>query len=318
MNEFIIINKYLKPLSNNNLSALKLNDDIFFDSKKGLAISTDTYVQGVHFINSEPKYFLKKILRASLSDLYCKGIKPNFYFLSLSLNKSLAKETWLKKFTNILKKEQKKFSISLAGGDTSYSSKFSITLTVLGYSQKKPILRKGCSLKDDIYISGYICDAFLGLGILKKKYNFNKHNNFFKKKYYEPILPFKIYPYLNQIASSSIDVSDGLAQDLNHICKNSKFGAVINLNLLPLSSPCKILIKQKKIKLKNIFSNGDDYQILFTSHKRNRTKILKLSKKLSLKITRIGQINKDKSIIFKYNGHFFKLNPNKMGFTHTF
>ncbi len=318
MNEFTIINKYLKPLSKKNSAALKLNDDIFFDVKKGIAVSTDSYVQGIHFIKSEPKYFLKKILRASLSDLYCKGIKPNFYFLSLSLNKSIAKHLWLKKFTNILKKEQKKFNISLAGGDTTYSTKFSVTVTVLGYSKNRPILRKNCCLKDDIYISGEVGDAFLGLNIIKKKYNFGKYNNFFKKKYHEPNLPFKIYPYLNKIASSSIDVSDGLAQDLEHICENSKFGATVDLNSIPLSRPCKNLVERKKIKIKNIFSNGDDYQILFTSNRRNRTKILKLSKKLSLKITRIGLINKGRNIVFKHNGHIIKLNPSKMGFTHTF
>ena len=77
MDEFKIINKYLKPLSANNPAALKLNDDIYFDKKKGIAVSVDTYVEGVHFINSlEPKEFLKKVLRSSLSDLYCKGIKP--------------------------------------------------------------------------------------------------------------------------------------------------------------------------------------------------------------------------------------------------
>jgi len=318
MNEFSIINKYFKPLSKKNSAALKLNDDIFFDIKKGVALSTDSYVQGIHFIKPEPKYFLKKILRASLSDLYCKGIKPNFYFLSLSLNKSIVNHLWLKKFVNILKKEQKKFNISLAGGDTTYSTKFSVTVTVLGYSKNRPILRKGCCLKDDIYISGEVGDAFLGLNIIKKKYNFGKYNNFFKKKYHEPNLPFKIYPYLNKIASSSIDVSDGLAQDLGHICENSKFGATIDLNAIPLSTPCKNLVKRKKIKVKNIFSNGDDYQVLFTSNRRNRKKILKLSKKLSLKITRIGLINKGRNIIFKHNSHIIKLNPGKMGFTHTF
>ena len=166
MNEFTLISKYLKPLSNKNSAALKLNDDIFFDRKKGIAVSTDSYVQGVHFIKSQPKYFLKKILRASLSDLYCKGIKPNFYFLSLSLNKNIAKHSWLKKFANILKKEQKKFNILLAGGDTTFSTKFSVTVTVLGYSKNRPILRKDCCLKDDIYISGEVGDAFLGLNII--------------------------------------------------------------------------------------------------------------------------------------------------------
>ena len=75
MNEFKLINKYLKPLSLKNPGALNLSDDIYFDAKKGTAISVDTYVENVHFIDSsDPNNFLKRILRASLSDLYCKGI----------------------------------------------------------------------------------------------------------------------------------------------------------------------------------------------------------------------------------------------------
>ena len=80
MNEFKLIKKYLRPLSLNNPGAFMLTDDIFFDKKNGIAISTDTYVQGTHFINSEPKNFVKKVFRASLSDIFCKGIIPKTYF----------------------------------------------------------------------------------------------------------------------------------------------------------------------------------------------------------------------------------------------
>ena len=319
MNEFILINKYLKPLSLKNPGALKLNDDIYFDAVKGIAISVDTYVEGVHFIDSsDPDKFLKKVLRASLSDLYCKGIKPESYFLSFALNKKLATSFWLKKINNILNSEQKKFNISLAGGDTVYSSRLIITIMVLGNTKYKPVYRHNCVFKDDIYVTGNIGDSYLGLNVLKKKMDFGKYNSFFKKRYYEPNLQTKISPYLRKIASSSIDISDGLAQDLQHLCNNSKCGAFINLDSLPLSSFCKNLLKRKKIKLKNIFSKGDDYQILFTSKRKNRTKITNLSKKLNIKITRIGLINKDKKIVFMHNEHKFILDANETGYIHNF
>ena len=153
---------------------------------------------------------------------------------------------------------------------------------------------------------------------LKKKMDFGKYNSFFKKKYYEPDLQTKMSPYLRKIASSSIDISDGLAQDLQHLCNNSKCGAFINLDSLPLSSFCKNLLKRKKIKLKNIFSKGDDYQILFTSKRKNRTKIINLSKKLNIKISKIGLINKDKKIVFMHNEHKFILDANETGYIHNF
>jgi len=319
MNEFLLINKYLKPLALKNPGALKLNDDIYFDAKKGIGISVDTYVQGVHFINSsDPNKFLKKILRASLSDLYCKGIKPKSYFLSFALNNKLANPAWLQKVKKILNNEQKKFDISLGGGDTVYSSKLVITVIVLGNVVDKPVFRHNCKLKEDIYVTGNIGDSFLGLSILKKKASFGKFNSFFIKKYYEPHLQTKISSQLCKIASAAIDISDGLVQDLQHLCNNSKCGAYINLNLIPLSPFTKILLKRKKVFLKNLFSKGDDYQILFTSSTKNRSKIISLSKNLSTKITKIGSIKKGKDIVFEYNTKEFKLNTKKKGFIHNF
>ena len=223
MNEFTLINKYLKPLSLKDPGALKLSDDIYFDPIKGTAVSVDTYVQGVHFMDaSDPNKFLMKILRASLSDLYCKGIKPESYFLSFALNKKFVTSFWFKKLKNILNKEQKKFNISLAGGDTVHSSKLVITIIVLGNTNNKPIYRDKCSFNDDIYVTGNIGDSYLGLNVLKKKMDFGRFNSFFKKKYYEPNLQIRFSRYLQDIASSSIDISDGLSQDLHHLCNNSK------------------------------------------------------------------------------------------------
>ena len=99
INEFALINKYLKPLSIHNVGSLKLNDDIYHNKFKKLSISVDTYVQGIHFVSSDPNCFLKKVLRSSLSDLICKGVKPKYYFLSASGNsKSFSKKKFKKNF----------------------------------------------------------------------------------------------------------------------------------------------------------------------------------------------------------------------------
>lgn len=319
MNEFNIIDKYLKPLALNNLSAYNLEDDIFYDKKKKLAISVDTYIEGLHFLFPyKPNLFVKKIVRASLSDLYCKGVKPQTYFISLGINKKFTNDLWLKKFKYLLNLEQKKFNISLGGGDTVYSSKLIITIITIGYSDKKPLLRNGANINDDLYITGNIGDPFIGLNILKKKYNFGKYNSYFKKSYYEPNLPVKIHPYLEKYATSSIDVSDGISQDLQNICKSSNVGAFVNLDILPLSNFSRTLIKKNKINFKNIFSKGDDYQILFTSKESNRSLISKISKKTSTKITRIGKITKGNDIIFEYKKKKLNFNGLKMGYTHIF
>jgi thiamine-monophosphate kinase len=318
MNEFEFISKYLKPLSLKNKGSFNLNDDIFYDFKKKVAISVDTYVHGVHFLSTDPENFIKKSLRSSLSDLYCKGIKPSYYFLSISLNKKIATSLWFNKLKKILNSEQKKFDIYLGGGDTTYSSKFSITFVVVGKSKFKPILRIGCLAEDDIYVTGNIGDSLIGLNVLKKKYNFKSLNSFFVKKYYEPNLQTKICSHLYKFASSSIDISDGLVQDLSHLTSLNKVGAFIDVKKLPFSNNTKKLIKINKIRIKDIFSKGDDYQILFTSKKKNRSKIINLSNHLNIKISRIGHINNKNNIILKFNDRKIMYKEEKMGYTHNF
>ena len=80
MDEFEIIRKYFQKLSNNNHSAKKLNDDVFFDRKNKLIVSVDTYNEGVHFPNFQyPELTVKKVVRSSISDLICKGVKPQYF-----------------------------------------------------------------------------------------------------------------------------------------------------------------------------------------------------------------------------------------------
>ena len=97
MHEFELINKYFSKLSVNNQSSLGLNDDVFFDKSKGIIISVDTYIKGSHFIDfKKPDLVIKKIIRSSISDLICKGVKPLYYFISGSGNKKTFSNTNLK------------------------------------------------------------------------------------------------------------------------------------------------------------------------------------------------------------------------------
>jgi len=173
MNESTLIRNYLAKLVKNNPSALKLNDDVFFDKSKKLVISIDTYVEGVHFIDFKNQdLVIKKILRSSLSDLICKGVKPKYYFISASGNSKSFSNKNLKKISNSLLLEQKRFNIELSGGDTVYSNTNSFTCCVIGFSNKI-IKRHNSMIGDDIYITGHIGDSFIGLQILKKKRNIN-------------------------------------------------------------------------------------------------------------------------------------------------
>ena len=81
MHEFELIKKYFSKLANKSKSSLNLNDDVFFDKKKKLVVSVDTYIEGKHFLNfKNPELIIKKVIRSSISDLICKGVKPKYYF----------------------------------------------------------------------------------------------------------------------------------------------------------------------------------------------------------------------------------------------
>ena len=211
MNEFSIINKYLSNLSKNNKGSFGLSDDVFFDYKKKMGISIDTYNEGVHFLNfNNPNLVIKKVLRASISDLICKGINPKYYFISFSGNNNHLSKKNICKICLALKQEQKKYNIILSGGDTTRSNKLSITISSIGYSKRHPVLRSGAKNNDDIYITNNIGDAFMGLNVLKKKIKLSKKStDYFIKQFYLPNIPIKFSKKIHLFANSSIDISDG-------------------------------------------------------------------------------------------------------------
>jgi len=291
MHEFELINNFFSKLSKYNASALKLNDDVFFDKKKKLVISVDTYNVNTHFVDfKSPDLVIKKILRSSISDLICKGVKPKFYFISGAGNKKNFTKKNLLKISKSLKNEQKRYNMNLGGGDTTFSSKLSFTITSLGYSNNI-VYRNKSRLNDDIYVTGNLGDSFIGLQILKGKIKVNKKmSKFFIKKYYEPDLQLKFTNNLLKIANTSIDISDGLIDDLKKMINRQNCSFYIFEDKIPLSKNLRELVNIKKLKKIDITSRGDDYQILFTASPIKSGIIKKISKNIGVKITKIGKI----------------------------
>ena len=319
MHEFELINNFFSKLSKHNVSALNLNDDVFFDKKKKLAISIDTYNINTHFVDFKfPDLVIKKILRSSISDLICKGVKPKFYFISGSGNKKNFTKKNLLKISKSLKDEQKKYSISLCGGDTTFSNKLSFTITSVGYSNNI-IYRNKSKLNDDIYVTGNLGDSFIGLQILKGKIKVNNMmSKFFIKKYYEPDLQIKFINYLLKIANTSIDISDGLIDDLKKMINRQNFSFHIFEKKIPVSKTLNQLMKIKKLKKIDVTSKGDDYQILFTASRFKSRIIKKISKITGIKITKIGNIISGKKRSKITNLKNKQIVAKNKGYTHQF
>ncbi len=286
-----------------------------------VAASIDTLVEGIHFFaDVDPESLGHKSLAVGLSDLAAMGATPAWFTLAITLPE--INERWLKGFAQGLAKLAKQHKIQLVGGGTTRGP-LTISIQVHGFVRPEQALRRdGAQVGDLIYVTGTLGDAGAALQLKLQQLNesslHDEDKHYLQQRLERPTPRVEIGLKLLGLASSVIDISDGLAQDLTHLCTSSKFGALVDLNKLPISPICKKLVNSQKIQLTKIFSKGDDYQILFTSHPKNRHKIKSLSLKLRTKISKIGIINRGKNIAFKFKNKKFKLASKKMGYIHNF
>ena len=179
-------------------------------------------------------------------------------------------------------------------------------------------MRKNAKLNEDIYVTGNLGESYLGLLVNLKKINLGKLNSYFKKQYYNPNLPHKFSKFLHKFASSATDISDGIYNDLQNLCKASKCGAIVNFSDLPFSKHTNKINSKNKISLINVFSKGDDYQILFTANRKHRKLIRNISKKTITKVTRVGKITRGKFVKMIDAGNNLDLRSFKRGYIHKF
>ena len=297
MDEFELIQNYFNwSLTDPNVE-LGIGDDaaiLNLDSGYQLVTTTDTLSEGVHFFKDDsPENVAYKSLAVNLSDIAAMGAIAKWFTLAITLPK--VDKIWLKKFSESLKETSSKYNVSLIGGDTTRGP-LNITITMMGVVEKtKAIKRSGANNGDNIYISGEIGDAAL---CLKKINEGEKPNKAEMLKLNRPIPRLDLGYALNTVASSCIDISDGLEQDLSHIIKASKVGAIIDVQKLPLSQSMV-----KYIEANNDWSfplhGGDDYELCFTAPKNFNTEIINIAKFCKIRITKIGVISESKNLKIK-------------------
>ena len=301
MNEFELIQNYFNwPLSDPDIE-LGIGDDaaIFnLDSGYQLVTTTDTLSEGVHFFkNDSPEDIAYKSLAVNLSDIAAMGATAKCFTLALTLPK--LDEIWLKQFSQSLKQTSKKYNVSLIGGDTTRGP-LNITITMMGVVEtSKAIKRSGARNGDNIYVSGEIGDAALCL----KKINAGERPHKAELiKLNRPIPRIELGSALKGIANSCIDISDGLEQDLSHIIKASKVGAMVAIQELPLSqSMIKYIESNDDWALP--LCGGDDYELCFTAPENFNSEIINIAEFCKIKITKIGVINDSKDLKIKgYDG----------------
>lgn len=283
--------------------------------KKNLLVTTDMMIEGIHFDLRfmTPFQLGFKLISVNISDIYAMGGKPYFVLLNIALRKDTKKEFFDEFFMGI-HKALNLYRAKLIGGDISSAFESAcLSATVLGYCTKH-VNRKGASVGDKIYVTGNLGDSACGLELLKRikkplilhiRSKIKKQKEICRKIFrniswetVEPLfikhlMPLVKFPrkFLNN-ATSMIDISDGLMIDLSRICKESKVGARIYLEKIPMSPELKkVALFFKKDPLKFALSGGEDYEILFTAPSEK-----------NIEAIHIGEITKSEKVIIDNYG----------------
>ncbi len=287
--EFGFIARHFRPLA--GPGALDLADDAAaFLPPPGrlLVVSADAMVQGVHFLPDDPAESIgRKLLRVNLSDLAAMGATPLGYLLTLALPPD-RDESWFAGFCAGLAADQAEFGLHLLGGDTTATPRgpLVLSLTILGHAAPGCILRRdGAAAGDHLWVTGTVGDAALGLAVLQGRLRADGDELIERYRLPRPRLGFGAS--LHGIASAAMDVSDGLVQDLGHLCRGSGLTASIEAPLLPLSSLARAAGPDW---LETCLTGGDDYELLLAVPPAREAALLALSSHLGVAVTRIGAV----------------------------
>jgi thiamine-monophosphate kinase len=318
MDEFELIAKFFTPQTISRADViLDIGDDcalLDIPPTHHLAITTDTLVNGVHFPLETSAYDIGyKSLAVNLSDLAAMGAMPAWASLALTLPS--VDETWLTEFSRGFFELATRHHVQLIGGDMTLGP-LSITITAQGLIPKhQAIQRLGAKPGDLIYVTNHLGDAGLALASLQKKIDIAKtHQQTLLTRLNRPEPRIDVGMALRNIASSAIDISDGLAADLKHILKKSQVGATIFVDQLPLSTALQTTL-EAEAAIHLALNAGDDYELCFTIHPGDETLLHAALAKCECRYTQIGIITQNSGINFEFTDGR-KYHGNIQGYQH--
>lgn len=254
-----------------------------------LVVTTDTMVVGTHFFaDVDPRALGHKLVAVNVSDLAAMGAEPSW--LSLALTLPVIEPDWLSAFAAGLHETAEYFNCQLVGGDT---TKGPLSLTMIAKGQVprgKAIKRSGAKVGDYIYVTGTLGDAALGLRLVQGVQQISKkHQAHILQRFHYPTARVALGQALRSVASSAMDISDGLAGDIYHILQRSAVGAYIDVQKLPLSQALKDSCDSAQA-MQLALSGGEDYELLFTVPETKRGALDVLLSPYGVPVTCIGRI----------------------------
>ncbi len=283
--EFGLIARHFRPLAGQG--ALGLLDDgalLQPPPDRELVFTADAMVAGVHFLPDDPADTVgAKLLRVNLSDLAAMGATPLAYLMTVSAPRD-TRDAWFAGFAAGLARDQARFGIALLGGDTTATpGPMTLSLTVIGHVAPGAALRRrGAAAGDEVWVTGTIGDGALGLLALQGRVP--DPDGWLAGRYRLP--QPRLGMALHGIVSACMDVSDGLVQDLGHLCRAAGLGAVIEAALVPRSPAARAA---GEAWLETCLTGGDDYELLMAVPPQHAKALVAVAAAQGCGATRIGR-----------------------------
>ncbi|MGH6891934.1 MAG: thiamine-phosphate kinase [Dongiaceae bacterium] len=322
--EFELIARYFAPLTTKAPGALGLSDDAFtFLPPAGseLVLTSDALTAGIHFLRSDPPDLIaRKMLRVNLSDLAGKGARPLGYLMTTAFDDAVD-ESWVARFAEGLAQDQAEFDIALWGGDTTATpGPLALTATLIGAVPAGRVLRRGGARPGDrILVTGTIGDGIFGLAVHRGELLdvAEPARRFLAQRYLVPQPPVMLGRMLAEqgLAHAGMDISDGLAADLAHMCRASGCGARVDAARVPLSDAVSELLAEDPARIASALTGGDDYELLAAVPPDRVSDTLEAARRAGVAIAEIGVLTSEPTVDFiDRDGRPLPLE--KPGFTH--
>lgn len=289
--EFALIARHFGPLA--GPGALDLGDDAALldpPAGKQLVLAADAIVEGVHFLPGDPPETIgRKLLRVNLSDLAAMGAEPLGYLMTTAFGPAMD-DDWIARFAAGLLEDQREFGLSVLGGDTvATPGPASFSLTILGAVEPgRAIRRRGARPGDEVWVSGTIGDGALGLKVLQGALAPDPDGHL-ADRYRLPRPRVALGRAAAPHVAAGMDVSDGLAQDLGHLCRAAGCGAEIIVADVPLSPAARAAVTADPSLMTAILSGGDDYELLLAVRPGQGPALEAAASACGMSVTRIGR-----------------------------
>jgi thiamine-monophosphate kinase len=304
MNEFALIARHFTRAPRDADVVLGVGDDAAIlraaAGREWLA-TVDMMVEGRHFLpGADPARLGHKLLAVNLSDIAAMGGCPRFALLAGALPES--DDTWLGAFARGLFALAEVHAVDIVGGDTTRGPR-NLCITLLGDAPAGTALRRsGAQAGDDVWVSGTLGDAMLGLAAIEGRIALSPASLTIARDRLETPTPrVALGQRLRGVASAAIDVSDGLTGDLAHVLEQSGVGASIAGAALPCSAAMDEALAgaARAQALQWLVAGGDDYELCFTAVPGNRPRVAAIGDELGLRVTRVGTITADRAFVVR-------------------